>query len=102
MPDWKDELKAEIGDLMRSLDFDTMIINNLNVHKKPATDLKQLCALILELIDHIPEEKRIGEFCLKCGHQLTWEGQRQLRCLNPDCVDFRKPLLGWEPPKGEK
>ena len=57
MPNWKDELKAEIGDLMRHVDFDSTDRGGVNRFKDTRDDLKQLCALILELIDHIPDEK---------------------------------------------
>ncbi len=70
---WKDELKAEIGDLMRELDFDSTVTTDpvtgqvIGVSvKNRTTDLKQLCALILELIDHIPEERTTVPF-------LGWE-----------------------------
>jgi hypothetical protein len=71
MPNWKDELKAEIGDLMRSLDFDTTTVSGVNVIKSRTSDLKQVCALILELIDHIPEA----------------------------LPDPRPPFFKWEPPE---
>ncbi len=56
--------------------------------------IKQLIALISELVGHMPSvTNNYGEFCVKCNGRLTWEGQQQLRCLNPNCVDFNKPLI---------
>lgn len=54
MPNWKDEIKAEIEDLQGHLEVRTNIDNT-------AKHVAELCALILELIDHIPDEKPTHE-----------------------------------------
>jgi hypothetical protein len=47
MPNWKDELKAEIEDLG----------TNVDAISPTGKEFRELIALILELIDHIPDEK---------------------------------------------
>jgi len=48
MPNWRDELKAEIESVQESVNPPDIIT---------ARPFHELCALILELIDHIPEER---------------------------------------------
>jgi hypothetical protein len=47
MPDWKDEIKAEIEDLG----------TNVDAISPTGKEFRELIALILELIDHLPEEQ---------------------------------------------
>ncbi len=49
MPDWKDELSTEVADLQA-----TVVLEGPD---RVTKHLSELCMLILELIDHIPEEQ---------------------------------------------
>ncbi len=55
MPDWKTELKAELGNLRRDLAIEPDLTPM--VMAKTVNHLMKLCSLMVELIDHIPDEK---------------------------------------------
>ncbi len=56
MPNWKDELKAEIESVRDSL-IPPIAAPFVYMKDNKEKAILELCALILELIDHIPEEQ---------------------------------------------